>query len=155
MKKLIVLLGFILALTTLSCKKGDAKITPQPVKTFKKAPVRKAPKTVTYILENTKEWLKTHKDSVNLEIALDVNRTDKAFFTKMDSVIIPTDMSGESAHCLPFSFEVPYLTAVYKILFLSYPTQTFAAYENGVLNCTGSTNMDKKKKSNSHVIVVV
>ena len=145
MKKSIVLPGFILALTTLSCKKGDAKITPQPVKTFKKAPVRKAPKTVTYTLENTKEWLKTHKDSVNLEFALALNRTDKAFFTKMDSVIIPTDMSGDSAHYLPFPLEVPYLTAVYKILFFSYPTRTFAAYENDILTYTGPTNKGKKK----------
>ena len=147
MKKSIVLLGFILALTISSCNKGDTKITPQPVKNFKKAPVRNAPKTVTYILENIKEWLKTHKDSVNLEIALAVNRTYKAFFTKMDSVIIPTDLSGDSAHYLPFPLKVPYLTAVYKILFFSYPTQTFDAYENGVLTDTGPTNMGKKKNS--------
>ena len=145
MKKSIVLLKFILAHTTLSCKKGDDEITPQPVKTFKKAPVRKAPKAVTYTLENIKEWLKTHKDSVNLEFALALNRTDKAFFTKMDFLIIPTDMSGDSAHYLPFPLEVPYLTAVYKILFFSYPTQTFVVYENGVLTYTGTTNMGKTK----------
>ena len=145
MKKSIVLLGIILALTTLSCKKGDAESEPQPNKIVKKAPVRKAPKAVTYTFENTKEWLKTNKDSVNLEIAIAVNRTDKAFFTKMDSVIIPTDMSGDISFYLPFPVEVPYLAEVDKILFFSYPTQTFAAYENGILTYTGPTNMGRKK----------
>lgn len=145
MKKSIVLLGIILAFTTLSCKKGDAENNQQPVKVVKKAPVRKAPKAVSYTLVNTKEWLKTNKDSANLEIALAVNRTDKAFFAKMDSVIIPTDMSGDLAFYLPFPVEVPYLADVDKILFFSYPTQTFAAYENGILTYIGPTNMGKKK----------
>lgn len=145
MKKSIVLLGFIMALATFSCKKADAENNPQPAKIGKKAPVRKAPKAVTYTLENTKEWLKTNKDSANLEIAIAVNRTDKAFFTKMDSVIIPTDRSGDIAFYLPFPVEVPYLADVDKILFFSYPTQTFAAYENGILIYTGPTNMGKKK----------
>ena len=130
MKKSIVLLGIIMALTALSCKKGDVENTQPPAKIVKKAPVRKAPKAVNYTLENTKEWLKTIKDSANLEIALAVNRTDKAFFTKMDSVIIPTDMSGDIAFYLPFPVEVPYLADVDKMLYFSYPTQTFAAYEN-------------------------
>lgn len=145
MKKSILFLGIILALTTLSCKKGDAENTPQTVKIVKKAPVRKAPKAVSYTLESPKEWLKTNKDSANLEIALAVNRTDKQFFTKMDSVIIPTDMSGDIAFYLPFPVEVPYLENVDKILFFSYPTQTFAAYENGILIYTGPTNMGRKK----------
>ena len=145
MKKSIVLLGIILALASFSCKKVDAENTPQPVKIVKKAPVRKAPKAITYTLENTKEWLKTNKDFANLEIAIAANRTDKAFFAKMDSVIIPKDMTGDIAFYLPFPLEVPYLADVNKILFFSYPTQTFAAYENGILIYTGPTNMGKKK----------
>ena len=145
MKKLIVLFGIILALTSFSCKKADAENTQQTVRIVKKAPVRKAPKAVTYTLENTKEWLKTNKDSANLEIAFAVNRTDKAFFAKIDSVIIPTDMSGDISFYLPFPVEVPYLAEVDKVLFFSYPTQTFAAYENGILIYTGPTNMGRKK----------
>ncbi len=145
MKKSIVLLGFILAIVSFSCKKADTENTPQPAKIIKKAPVRKAPKAVNYTLENTKEWLETNKDSANFAIAIAVNRTDKAFFTKMDSVIIPTDMSGDIAFYLPFPVEVPYLVNVDKILFFSYPTQTFAAYENGILIYTGPTNMGRKK----------
>ncbi|MBC7524641.1 MAG: hypothetical protein H7239_09410, partial [Flavobacterium sp.] len=70
MKKSIVLLGIIIALTSLSCKKKDVENTKQPAKIVKKTPIRKAPKAVTYTLANTKEWLKTNKDSANLEIAI-------------------------------------------------------------------------------------
>lgn len=145
MKKSIVLLGIILSLASFSCKKADAENTPQPLKILKKALVRKAPKAVSYTLENPKRWLKTNKSNADLAIALAVNRTDKQFFVKMDSVIIPTDMSGEIANYLPFPVEVTYLTDVDKIIFFSYPTQTFAAYEKGILIYTGPTNMGRKK----------
>jgi lipoprotein-anchoring transpeptidase ErfK/SrfK len=144
MKKSIVLLGIILAFTSFSCKKADAENTTQPAKVVKKAPVRKAPKAVSYTFENPKEWLKMNKNAADLEIALAVNRTDKAFFTKMDSVIIPKDMTGDISFYLPFPVEVPYLVDVDKVLFFSYPTQTFAAYENGILTYTGPTNMGRK-----------
>lgn len=145
MNKSIVLLGIILAFAAISCKKESAGNTPPPVKTIKKVPVREVPKAVTYTLKNTKEWLKANESAENLEIAIAVNRTDKAFFTKMDSVIIPTDMNGDISFYLPFPVEVPYLADVDKILFFSYPTQTFAAYENGILTHTGPTNMGRKK----------
>lgn len=144
MKKSIILFG-IIALTVLSCKNGNESNTEKTERIVKKAPVRKAPKAVTYTLENTKEWLKANESAENLEIVFAVNRTDKAFFTKMDSVIIPTDVSGDISFYLPFPVEVPYLVDVDKILFFSYPTQTFAAYENGILIHTGPTNMGRKK----------
>jgi hypothetical protein len=133
MKKSIVLLGITLALILFSCKNVETKNAQPTNKIIKKAPVRKAPKAVTYTLENTKDWLKINKDAADLEIALAINRTDKQFFVKMDSVIIPADLSSDISFYLPFPVEVPYLTDVDKILFFSYPTQTFAAYENGIL----------------------
>lgn len=145
MKKSIVVLGIIFALILFSCKNVETRNTPRPSKIIKKAPVRRAPKVISYTLENTKDWLKTNKSATELEIALAVNRTDKQFFTKMDSVIIPTDFSGDISFYLPFPVEVPYLVDVDKILFFSYPTQTFAGYENGILIYTGPTNMGRKK----------
>jgi hypothetical protein len=143
MKKFIILFG-IIALTFLSCKKGDENKADKKT-AVKKLPVRKEPKNVTYTLENTKEWLKKNTSEENLEIALAVNRTDKANFTKMDSVIIPTDLSGDVVFYLPFPLQVASLQEVDKIIFFSYPTQTFATYENGILIRTGPTNMGKKK----------
>ena len=144
MKKSIILLG-IIAFTLFSCKNANDTNTEKTIKIVKKAPVRKAPKAVSYTLENTKEWLKKNESATNMEIAIAVNRTDKQFFVKMDSVIIPTDMSGDIAFYLPFPVEVPYLENVDKVLFFSYPTQTFAAYKNGILTYTGPTNMGRKK----------
>jgi lipoprotein-anchoring transpeptidase ErfK/SrfK len=145
MKKSIVLLGIMISFTTFSCKNEETKNTEQTIKMVKKAPVRKVPKAVSYTLENPEKWLKTNKSAADLAIALAVNRTDKQFFIKMDSVIIPTDYSGDIAFYLPFPVEVHYLIDVDKIIFFSYPTQAFAAYENGTLIYTGPTNMGRKK----------
>lgn len=111
----------------------------------KQQPQRQKPKTVSYQIANAKQWLLTNTDSNYLQVALAVNRTDKAAFAQMDTVIIPADMSGDIAYYLPFPLNVPYLQAVDKIIFFSYATQTFGAYENGVLMYTGPTNMGRKK----------
>jgi len=145
MKKSIVLFGIIVTIVSLSCKNVDTKKTQQPLKFLKKVLVRKAPKAVFYTLENPEKWLETNRSVAELAIALAVNRTDKPFFIKMDLVIIPRDMSGDIAFYLPFPVKVSYLNNVDKIIFFSYPTQTFAAYEKGILIYTGPTNMGRKK----------
>ena len=107
---------------------------------------KKQPKTITYHIDTAKKWMKEnimHSDS--LQIALAVNRTDSASFLQLDSVIIPDDMSGDLSFYLPFPVDVPYLQDVNKIIFFSYPTQTFAAYERGILIYTGPTNMGRKR----------
>ena len=107
---------------------------------------RQKPKIVSYQLANAKQWLLTNKtDSNQINIALAVNRTDKAGFAQMDSVIIPVDMSGDIAYYLPFPIHVAYLKDIDKIIFFSYPAQVFATYENGELIYTGPTNMGRKK----------
>ena len=123
-----------------SCKQNKKTIVK-----VREQPVRQQPKKITYQLANAKQWLLTNKDSLALQIALAVNRTDKAEFAKMDTVLIPADMSGDIAYYLPFPLNVPYLADINKIIFFSYPTQTFATYENGVLIYTGPTNMGRKK----------
>lgn len=143
MKKAILLFG-IIALTFLSCKNSDENNAEKNAKSVKKIPIRKEPKNVSYTLENTKEWLKKNKSSENLEIALAINRTDKRNFAKMDSVIIPTDFSGDIVYYLPFPLQVDSLENVDKIILFSYPTQTFATYENGILMHSGPTNMGRK-----------
>ncbi|MBF6642080.1 L,D-transpeptidase [Flavobacterium sp. J49] len=108
-------------------------------------PERRQPKTITYQWQNAKDWLAKTSDSSAIDIALAVNRIDKANFVKMDSVVIPTDLTGHIAYYFPFPFEVKALEEVNKIIFFSYPTQTFATYENGQLVHTGPTNMGRKK----------
>jgi len=145
MKKLIVIFG-IIALTLFSCKNEDKnKIQSEKNSTTKKNPERVKPKSVAYTLENAKEWLQTHKNVKDLSVVYAVNRTDKNNFTKLDSVIIPKDLSGDLVFYLPFPLEVTALQAVDKIILFSYPTQTFGVYENGILIRSGQTNMGRKK----------
>lgn len=144
MRKLIILFG-IIALTMFSCKNGDENKADKKTVVRKKVPVRKEPKNVSYTLESTKEWLKNNKSEQNLEIAIAVNRTDKPNFVKMDTVIIPTDLSGDIVFYMPFPLQVDFLQNIDKIILFSYPTQTFAVYENGILMRTGPTNMGRAK----------
>lgn len=147
MKKLLILLNVIVIALFFSCnqnEKAKAKVIEAP--TVKVPIVRVQPKSVTYLMENTKEWLLANKnDSIKKRIAYAINRTDKENFAKMDSVIVPVDMDGDLAYYLPFPMNVPYLKDIDKIIYFSYPTQTFATYENGELTYTGPTNMGRKK----------
>jgi hypothetical protein len=132
----------LIILVLFSCKKQETIKTAKAKKTIE----YKKPKSIGFHLENTKEWLKINKDdSAKLTLAYAINRTDKANFSKMDSVIIPSDFSGDLPHYFPFPLHVSNLDSVSKVLIFSYPTQTFAAYENGNLVYTGSTNMGRKK----------
>jgi hypothetical protein len=136
MQKTVLIL--ILLISFCSCKREETIV-------IKKAPVRKQPKSISFHIENTKQWLIKDMDSSQLRIVLAVNRTDKGNITKMDSIIVPEDMTGDIEFYLPFPLEVPYLETIDKIIFFSYPTQTFATYENGILIYTGPTNMGRKK----------
>jgi lipoprotein-anchoring transpeptidase ErfK/SrfK len=138
MKKSVLFLSIIISIIASSCKDNKEVET-------KKAPERKKP-AMSYHMENAKQWLDANAaDSAKVRIALALNRTDKAFFPKMDSVVIADDMNGDLSYYLPFPLEVPYLKDINKIIFFSYPAQTFATYEKGSLTYTGPTNMGRKK----------
>lgn len=122
-----------------SCKQQN-----QEIMVTKKTIVRKHPKSISFHFENTKQWLAKTSDSRELRIVLAVNRTDKTNIAKMDSIIIPGDLTGDVEFYLPFPIAVPYLKDINKVIFFSYPTQTFAAYENGDLIYSGPTNMGRK-----------
>ncbi|MFH6992346.1 L,D-transpeptidase [Flavobacterium sp. FlaQc-48] len=148
MKKLYytsnILLLLILVLLG-SCKKNESTETTVKAKP-KKTIEHIKPKSVSYHFEKTKEWLKTNSsDSTKLRIAYAINRTDKANFAKLDSVVIPADFTGDIVYYLPFPLHVNALEEVSKVIIFSYPTQAFAAYENGELVYTGPTNMGRKK----------
>lgn len=145
MKKITVLfLGFTM-ITLVSCKQEVAKA---PMGTTKSVKVieRHEPKEVSYTLENTTDWLVKNKDNnTSLQIAYAINRTDAENLKKMDSIMVPKDLSGDLEFYLPFPLEVAALKEVNKVILFSYPSQTFAAYENGQLVRTGPTNMGREK----------
>jgi hypothetical protein len=143
MKKSLILLNIIVLL--IACNRTEnveAKKVP-----IKKEPIKRhQPKSVSYQIEDAKLWLSINmKDAKKLRIATSVNRTDQENFALMDSVIMPVDMTGDMEYYLPFPLTVPYLKDINKIIYFSYPTQTFATYENGELIYTGPTNMGRKQ----------
>jgi L,D-transpeptidase catalytic domain len=115
-----------------------------------KAVVRKekrkwiTPATNSYHVEKTKEWLQKNSTDVQKKIVWAVNRTDSNHLAKMDSILVPDDLNGDLELYLPFPTSVSYLKDIAKIIFFSYPTQTFAAYEYGELEYAGPTNMGRK-----------
>lgn len=130
---------FLLTLVLLACKQNEnLKV--------ENIPERKQPKTISYAIENSKIWLtENQKDKSKMAIVLALSRTDNANISKIDSLVIPSDFTGDLVYYLPFPLEVPYIKEVSKVLYFSYPTQTFGAYENGNLVYTGPTNMGRKK----------
>lgn len=142
MKKSLILLNIFVIALFFSCDQNEkVKAKVEKIKI-----VRIQPKSVSYQTENAKEWLSANiKDSKKLRIAIAINRTDKENFAQMDSVIMPVDMTGDLEYYLPFPLTVSYLKDIDKIIYFSYPTQTFATYENGELIYTGPTNMGRRQ----------
>lgn len=134
-----IFIAFLSIITLFSCKQNETQI-------IKKEIVKKQPETVSYKLKDAKSWLKENaNDSLKIEIITAINRTDKANLSKLDSIVIPSNFDGNVQFYLPFPLEVDYLKDVSKVLIFSYPTQTFGAYENGILTYSGPTNMGRKK----------
>ena len=97
-------------------------------------------------MKAVKAWLQDSTVSdAGRELVFAVNRTDYPNFIKMDSVIVPVDLSGNIVCYFPFPPEVPYLKDIEKIVFFSYASQAFAAYECGSLVRTGPVNMGREK----------
>lgn len=103
---------------------------------------------ITYTLDSGKTWFKQHDSTLTdaqKDILMAVNRTDSANLEHISKILVPSDFSGDISYYLPFPVSVPALKDVDKILLFSYPSQSFAAYENGELVYTGPTNMGRKK----------
>ena len=143
MKKIALILNISIALLFAGCKQENKTESTEKEVIVKQ---RNEPKKSSYHLESAKDWLsKNASDSTKFHIAYAVNRTDATNFKKMDSIVIPDDLSGDIEFYLPFPVTVSALKDINKIVFFSYPTQTFAAYEKGELVYTGPTNMGREK----------
>lgn len=140
MKRITGLL-FIFFIAFTSCNKENT--TEQP--TFKRAlPERSKPKNYTYSYLNTKEMNLDSLGTKKIDILLAVNRMDETYLKKTDSILVPTDLTGDLEFYLPFPFEVKALDSIKKIIFFSYPSESFATYEYGILTHVGPTNMGKE-----------
>src|SRR6218665_2191654 len=130
---LLICISALLIQCKQSVKEGDAANKKERIKRNKTA--------VAYHFDSTKhiiDSLKKNKSMAHLVSA--VNRTDFNHLIGMDSIIVPNDLSKNVENYLPFPLQVSYLDDINKIVFFSYPAQSFAAYENGELAYTGQTN---------------
>lgn len=77
-------------------------------------------------------------------LILALNRIDKANLGRADTLIVPdTFLTDRNAYSV-FPASVSGLKEVKKIIFFSYPSQTYGVYENGNLLKWGPTSMGKK-----------
>lgn len=144
MKKSIILLTAMAAFVY-SCQSNDESAAKKST-SENNLPKWQKPEKIAYEIKDAKLWLEDSTiGSSERDIVYAVNRTDESNFKRMDSVIVPVDLSGDLVYYLPFPLQVNYLEEVEKIVLFSYPTQTFGAYEKGVLIRTGQTNMGSKK----------
>ncbi|MCW2119213.1 L,D-transpeptidase [Flavobacterium sp. 7A] len=154
MRKYIMLTSLV-AILSLSCKNietnNDQNTNKVPSDTTadqknSTVEIREKLDGIQYKMMKGKTWLKANeKNEAALQIVMDANRTDKLNLAKMDSIIVPNKLDGKREDYLPFPLQVQALKNVDKIIFFSYPTQTFAAYKNGKLAYTGPTNMGREK----------
>lgn len=120
------------------------KETPEDEKNM--LPERKQPKSIVYEFKHAKQWLEDSAiTEAEKELVYAINRTDQSNFKRMDTVIVPVDRSSDRAYYFPFPLKVSYLQDIDKIVYFSYPTQAFAAYECGELVHIGPTNMGREK----------
>jgi len=141
MKNSVKIIALIVSVIFLSCnEKKESKTHKKPIVE------RIQPKEISFTFQKSKEWLNGNTDTKKaMNIVLAINRVDKSNLIKLDSIIVPTDISGDIAYYMPFPLDVSSLEEVKKIIVFSYATQAFATYEYGVLTHVGPTSMGKEK----------
>lgn len=146
MKRSVILLCLISVFIYSCQQKGSEEKQKLPANQDCLLPKWRKPGTLAYEIRDAKQWLlDSTVESSQRELVYAINRTDRSNFKKMDSVIVPVDLNGDLVYYLPFPLTVSYLKDIQKVVFFSYPTQTFAAYECGELVRTGPTNMGREK----------
>ena len=142
MKNILKIVVLAIGLLSLSCKEEKKEIATSNKPEIK----RNEPKEVAYTFQKSEEWLKnegTNQKALDLVLAL--NRVDALNLKKLDSIVVPTDFSGDLEFYMPFPLEVATLNEVSKIILFSYTTQAFATYEYGTLTHVGPTSMGTEK----------
>ena len=148
------IMGLLCAIVVLySCNNNQestistVQTEPKPTTTEERTPVTDTIPTITYTLliskDSIKKYLKT-ADTNNLKIIAGINRADVKFLKRFDTIVVPSNLNLQTKNYFPFPYDAPFLIQVNKIIYFSYPTQSFAAYENGKLIYTGPTSMGRK-----------
>jgi hypothetical protein len=148
MKSMYVLVAGMMTFLVVSCSEGnketEAKTTARTEKQYEDLKAL----DVKYSVLAGKKEIARFADSLSpsqQHVLMTVNRTDLANIKKQDTILVPDNLDGQVRQYVPFPQTAPYLKDVRKIVFFSYPSQTFAAYEYGHLVYAGPTNMGRQK----------
>ena len=142
MKNALKIVVLAIGLLSLSCKEEKKEV----ITIVKPEIKRNEPKEVAFTFQKSEDWLKTEGSNPKaLDLVLALNRVDAVNLKKLDSIVVPTDFSGDLEYYMPFPIEVATLNEVSKIILFSYATQAFATYEYGVLTHTGPTSLGREK----------
>ena len=142
MKNVLKIVVLAIGLLSHSCKEEKKEI----ITIVKPEIKRNEPKEVAFTFQKSEEWLKTEGTNTKaLDLVLALNRVDAVNLKKIDSIVVPTDFSGDLEYYMPFPLEAATLNEVSKIILFSYATQAFATYEYGVLTHTGPTSLGREK----------
>jgi len=129
----------------LFCSCNQQQATKAPIKAKKSIERKKPSADISYHYENGKQWANNHKaNAAFVRIVTTVNRADVKHIYEMDSILVPSDSVADIAFFLPFPVSIDEIKEIDKVIFFSYGTQSFAAYENGEIIYTGATNMGRK-----------
>jgi len=144
MKNYLKLAAIILSSFILSCNQNEKNKS--TITSKKPIMERNEPKEMKFTFQKTKDWLtKNSSNQKTLNMALAINRVDENNLKKLDSLVIPTDFSGDIAYYMPFPLDIKILEEVNKVILFSYNTQAFATYQYGTLTHVGPTSMGREK----------
>lgn len=105
---------------------------------------------ITYTALPIKKHDSNYKHIINtytgdsMTLLMQLNRIDKKFIKHVDTLIIPSVVTGNLLDYAPFPFDLPFMKEVEKCFVFAYPIQAYGVYEHGKLIKWGATSMGKK-----------
>jgi len=94
--------------------------------------------------KDNSEWLRSLPSGDTLDVILALNRIDRSSLLKIDTLIMPDTIGIGIELFSPYPENIDELHAIKKILLVSYYTQAFAVYENGMQIRWGPGSLGKQ-----------
>ena len=155
MKNIAKIVVLVVSLLSLSCKEEKKVVINNNRPVIK----RIEPKEVAFTFQKSEDWLKSEGTNTKaLNIVLAVNRVDIVHLKKLDSILVPTDVSGDLEFYMPFPLEVSTLNDVKKIIgqhLLIHEAETWKFLSNGKLVLKAGENerlVDWKIKGRGNIL---
>lgn len=79
-----------------------------------------------------------------LDIIYSLNRVDKKFIGRKDTVVVPKEFATNRSDYSPYPVYLPFLEQVNKVVLINQAIQAWASYENGKRAKWGPTSTGKK-----------